>query len=224
MGPASPDDEFEQFASRRLDRGTSQRPDRPEWLTATGKSEAHDIPPDMEAEPEPHDPPAQRKWTGPAPGAGEWENAVGRVEHDDGLEPEIRFHSKSAGGFRIPGLQSVVAALAKSPPLVFVALAVIAVVALMMFRPREEQTARIAAIRNHPERFDGRPVKVKGRVGEVFEVGGGYAFHLYQGRDEIVVFTRSRVPVRREEVTIAGSISTGMLDGKPRQALFETAR
>jgi hypothetical protein len=103
-----------------------------------------------------------------------------------------------------------------------VALAVIAVVALMMFRPKEEQTVSISAIRHHPERFDGRPVKVKGRVGEVYAVGGGYAFHLYQGRDDIVVFTRSRVPVRREEVTISGSISNGILDGKPRQALFET--
>jgi hypothetical protein len=54
-------------------------------------------------------------------------------------------------------------------------------------------------------------------------VGGGYAFYLRQGREDIVVFTRSRVPVRREELTIEGSISNGVLDGKTRQALFETA-
>ena len=83
-------------------------------------------------------------------------------------------------------------------------------------------TVSIAAIHKHPERFDGRPVKVRGKVGEVYEVGGGYAFHLLQGREDIVVFTRSRVPVRREEVTIEGSISNGVLDGKSRQALFET--
>ena len=85
-------------------------------------------------------------------------------------------------------------------------------------------TISISTIRHHPERFDGAAVKIKGRVGEVFMVGGGYAFYLHQGRDTMVVFTRSRVPIRREEVTIAGSISNGMLDGKSRQALFETAR
>ena len=93
----------------------------------------------------------------------------------------------------------------------------------MMFHPKEEQTVSIGAIHRHPERFDGRPVKVKGRVGEVYQVGGGYAFHLMQGREDLVVFTRSRVPVRREEVIIEGSISNGVLDGKTRQALFETA-
>ena len=64
-------------------------------------------------------------------------------------------------------------------------------------------------------------MRVNGRVGEVFHVGGGYAFYLLQGRDTIVVFTRSRVPVPRQNVTVVASVSTGFLDGAPRQALFE---
>jgi hypothetical protein len=220
------DDDFEGFAPpRRIDRGAPQHSERPDWLTATGRPEGvehadFDTPPVSRggltrplSDPEPQAEPAP-------PPESEWENAVEHAAYDRGPGPQIRFHKQRSW---LPDLSSIVATLSRSSPLVFVALAVIAVVALMMFRPREgEQTASIAAIHKHPERFDGRPVKVRGRVGEVYEVGGGYAFHLYQGREDIVVFTRSRVPVRREELTIEGSISNGILDGKPRQALFET--
>jgi hypothetical protein len=225
------DDDFE---GRSVERARRRDAERPEWLTARGDREGQEFPaagdPGAEAgahaeapELEPHTGSARR-----APG--EWENAVERVEKEDEFLEEgsgaQRYGSSSpraARGSSGAGLQTIVAMLSKSPPLVLVALAVIAVVALMVFRPKgEEQTVSISAIRHHPERFDGRPVKVKGRVGEVYSVGGGYAFHLYQGRDDIVVFTRSRVPVRREELTISGSISNGVLDGKPRQALFET--
>ena len=64
-------------------------------------------------------------------------------------------------------------------------------------------------------------VHVEGRVGEVFPVGGGYAFYLRDGRDTMVVFTRSRTPERDEHVKIDGTVSTGYLDGQARTALFE---
>lgn len=96
-----------------------------------------------------------------------------------------------------------------------------AVAAVTLLRPREDMRIPLRAIRTDPARFDNRVVTVGGRVGEVFAVGGGYAFFLHQGRDTLVVFTRSRQPRMRENVTIKGSISTGFLDGAPRQALFE---
>lgn len=217
-------DELENFApTRRVDRGADPRAARPDWLTATGQPGGKGFPAGIDNPVEAREP-ARPRPAAPEPAPGDsWENAVERVEGETpGPEPTIRFDRKWSPP-RIPGLESVFGALSRSQPLVFVALAVIAVVALMMFRPRDEQTVSIAAIHRHPERFDGRPVKVRGRVGDVFEVGGGYAFYLRQGRDDIVVFTRSRVPVRREELTISGSISEGVLDGKSRQALFETA-
>jgi hypothetical protein len=228
------DDDFE---GRHVERAQRRDAERPEWLTARGDREGQGFPPDaMDAEAggyaEAGAPPElETRTEGPRRADGDsWESAVGRVEKEDEFLEEgsgaVRYGSsrRASRGPSGAGLQSILAMLSKSPPLVLVALAVIAVVALMLFRPKDEQTASISAIRHHPERFDGRPVKVKGRVGEVYAVGGGYAFHLYQGRDDIVVFTRSRVPVRREEVTISGSISNGILDGKPRQALFETPR
>jgi len=160
-----------------------------------------------------------------------WEGAVEKVSEGDdfpGDEPQkwsFRSATQPTHPPRERGLQSVLGGLSRfRPMLVVVVVVAIAAVAALMLRPREEQTTSISAIRRHPERFDGQPVKVKGRVGEVFAVGGGYAFHLHQGRENLVVFTRSRVPVRREDVTITGSISNGILDGKPRQALFEAAR
>jgi len=222
------DDDFE---GRHVERAQRRDAERPEWLTARGDREGQEFPP-AGANPEAgtHAPPELEGRTESARRADgdSWENAVERVAKDDEFLEEGAGAARYGSSRRAPrgpsgaGLQSILAVLSKSPPLVLVALAVIAVVALMMFRPKEEQTVSISAIRHHPERFDGRPVKVKGRVGEVYAVGGGYAFHLFQGRDDIVVFTRSRVPVRREEVTISGSISNGILDGKPRQALFET--
>jgi hypothetical protein len=38
----------------------------------------------------------------------------------------------------------------------------------------------------------------------------------------IVVFTRVRTPVEREEVRVVGTVSTGFLDGKPRPVVFES--
>jgi hypothetical protein len=99
--------------------------------------------------------------------------------------------------------------------------ALVVLAAVVTFWPRGERAVPIGALRRHPERWDGASVHVTGRVGEVFPLGGGYAFYLHQGRDTMVVFTRTRRPVPRQRVAITGSISTGYLDGAPRQALFE---
>jgi hypothetical protein len=88
--------------------------------------------------------------------------------------------------------------------------------------PRPEKTLSLGAIRRDPSHFDGQDVKVSGKVGEVFEVGGGYAFYLHQGRDTLVVFTRSRTPRRGAGVTVAGTMSTGYLNGQAGTALFES--
>lgn len=87
--------------------------------------------------------------------------------------------------------------------------------------PRGERPMSLGYLRHHPEKFDGVGVLVRGRVGQVFRVGGGYAFNLLDARDTLVVFTRSRTPVERQRVTLRGTLSTGYLDGLPTLALFE---
>jgi hypothetical protein len=106
---------------------------------------------------------------------------------------------------------------------ILVGLVVLTVVAVMMW-PRKDPLISLHAVRTHASEWDGRSVSLHGRVGEVFPMGEGYTFYLHQGRDTIVVFTRSRVPVERQTVTVTGSISTGYLDGAPRQTLFEATR
>jgi hypothetical protein len=238
VGDPFRDREFDDFAPLRpADRKTGVP--RPDWLTATGEHEELDLrPADPGAVHAGHDEatdtgqgPERRRPSreGARPGSETWENAVERAEHADtisGEEPVIRIHSSSARGSKAPGagfLQAAREQLSKYPPVMIVAVVAIAIIAALVMRPHNgEVTTSIAAIHKYPDRFDGRLVKVRGRVGDVFSVGGGYAFELCQGRESIVVFTRSRVPVRREEVTITGSISNGILDGKTREALFET--
>lgn len=87
--------------------------------------------------------------------------------------------------------------------------------------PRGAAGVPLAKIRRNPAAYDGQSVVVRGKIGEVYPVGGGYAFYLLQGRDTIVTFTRSRVPEPRQNVVIEGQITTGFLDGEARQALFE---
>jgi hypothetical protein len=79
----------------------------------------------------------------------------------------------------------------------------------------------LSKIRHNVAQYDGQTVTLHGKVGEVYPVGGGYSFYLLQGRDTIVVFTRSRTPVRDEHVSVSGVISTGVLNGAARQALLE---
>jgi hypothetical protein len=90
--------------------------------------------------------------------------------------------------------------------------------------PRGAGTASLSDLRRHPSRFDGQTVTVRGRVGDdIFEVGAGWAFYLVQGRDTIVTFTRRQMPKPHDVITVRGQVSTGFLDGVPRQALFEDA-
>jgi hypothetical protein len=90
--------------------------------------------------------------------------------------------------------------------------------------PRGVGTTSLSELRSYPSRFDGRAVVVRGRVGDdVFAVGAGWAFYLVQGRDTIVTFTRGQMPKPHDVVTVKGQVSTGFLDGVPRQALFEDA-
>jgi len=90
--------------------------------------------------------------------------------------------------------------------------------------PHGVDSTPLSRVRRYPSEYDGRSVLVRGRVGDdVFAVGGGWAFYLLQGRDTIVAFSRTRAPKPREVVTVKGRVSTGFLDGSPRQALFEDA-
>ncbi len=101
---------------------------------------------------------------------------------------------------------------------------VLAGAAAALFWPRSEPSVSLSRIRRHVSEFDGRRVTLHGRVGEVFPVGSGYTFYLFQGRDTMVVFTRSRVPIERQTVAVKGTINTGYLDGVARQTLFEDSR
>lgn len=94
----------------------------------------------------------------------------------------------------------------------------------LLFWPRAEKSLSIGSLRRDAARYDGQSVRVSGRIGEIFEVGGGYAFYLHQGRDTLVVFTRSRSPRRGEGVSVVGMISTGYLNGQAGTALFETPK
>ena len=111
------------------------------------------------------------------------------------------------------------------PVQISVAAALLALVLLASWLwPRGVGTASLSDLRRHPSEFDGRTVTVRGRVGDdIFEVGAGWAFYLVQGRDTIVTFTRRQMPKPREVITVKGQVSTGFLDGVPRQALFEDA-
>ena len=104
--------------------------------------------------------------------------------------------------------------------LVLVALVVLSAIALW---PRGDQPTAVGRLRRHSERYDGAAVQVAGKVGQVFHVGGGYAFYLIDRGDTLVVFTRSRVPVERQHVQVSGTMSNGSLDGQPTLALFESA-
>jgi len=90
--------------------------------------------------------------------------------------------------------------------------------------PHGMDSTPLSRVRRYPSQYDGRNILVRGRVGDdVFAVGSGWAFYLVQGRDTIVAFSRTRLPKPREVVSVKGQVSTGFLDGSPRQALFEDA-
>lgn len=97
-------------------------------------------------------------------------------------------------------------------------------IAAFVFWPRGDHTVSIATLQRHAHEYDGRAVTVRGRVGDVFPMSGGNAFYLRQGRESIVVFSRTRLPLRDQSLTVKGTISTGYLEGAPHQALFEDNR
>jgi hypothetical protein len=102
-----------------------------------------------------------------------------------------------------------------------IAVALLAVLTFT-FWPRGEKTISIAHLKEHPERYVDVPVRVGGRVSEVFAVGGSWAYTVVQGRDTIVVFSRTREPKVREPIVVVGTLSTGYLDGQSRVAIFES--
>lgn len=79
----------------------------------------------------------------------------------------------------------------------------------------------IGRLLRDPHQWADREVTVHGRVVDVFPVGASWAFTLVQGRDTVVVFTRSREPRPRQRLTVQGVVSTGVLDGQPHVAVFE---
>jgi hypothetical protein len=95
------------------------------------------------------------------------------------------------------------------------------VLLVFVLRPGEHASVSLSRIRQHPEVFDGRLVAVRGEAGETFSIGGSYVFNLRQGRDTIVVYSRTRRPSLHENVRATGTVSIGYLDGVPRVALFE---
>lgn len=99
------------------------------------------------------------------------------------------------------------------------ALVVLATVALW---PRGDRPMSVSHLRHNAAQVDGAAVIVAGTVGQVFPVGGGYAFYLHDGRDTLVVFTRVRQPQPRQHITVHGTMSTGYLDGQATLALFES--
>jgi hypothetical protein len=102
-------------------------------------------------------------------------------------------------------------------------LLVIALVAGVMFFPRHGgRGASLHSILHEPARFEGQAVVVRGEALESFDVGQGFAFDLRQGRDTVVVFSPTRRPNLHQHVEVAGTVSTGYLDGAPRVAIFES--
>ena len=124
----------------------------------------------------------------------------------------------------VSGLAKLPGALANDRRVQLAVAAVVLLVLAMTFWPREEKTISVAHLKAEPERFADTQVRVGGKVGEVFPVGGSWAFSLVQGRDTIVVFTRVRVPKLHEKVVVVGTLSNGYLDGRSRAAIFETNR
>jgi hypothetical protein len=104
---------------------------------------------------------------------------------------------------------------------VLVGLVLVALVAVAMW-PRGERPMSVGAVRRQAAQMDGVQVYVAGRVGQVFPVGGGYAYYLHDGHDTLVVFTRVTHPMQRRPISVRGTMSIGYLDGQPTPALFES--
>lgn len=105
-----------------------------------------------------------------------------------------------------------------------VVLSFVLVLAVMAFWPRAEKTVSIGHLIQHADRYADTEVRVGGRVSEVFAVGSSWAYTVVQGRDTIVVFSRTRHPEPRQSVVVIGTLSNGYLDGQSRAAIFEATR
>ena len=103
-------------------------------------------------------------------------------------------------------------------------LSLVFVLAVRALWPHAEKTVSVAHLKEHADRYADTQVRVGGNVGEVFPVGGSWAYTLVQGRDTIVVFTRTHRPRPREHVVVIGTLSNGYLDGLSRVAIFEATR
>jgi hypothetical protein len=103
-------------------------------------------------------------------------------------------------------------------------IAIVAVVGWLIMRFGASPGESIHRIRHYPAEFKDRAVVLRGRVADVFDLGGSYAFNLQQGRDTIVVFTRGKRPLEQSHVEVHGSVSVGYLDGAARPSVFESER
>jgi hypothetical protein len=163
-------------------------------------------------------------------------DALEPEEDGDGVHPLSTFDDNTA---EVRAARPVVAAPLRAEPWWVIAmdalrgdtriqvlsgLIVLGAVVLTICWPRTEPGISLRTLRKDPARWDSQRVKVQGKVGDVFSLGGGYAFYLLQGRDTMVVFTRSRVPVTGKHTTVVGNVSTGFLDGAPRQAIFDESQ
>ena len=123
-----------------------------------------------------------------------------------------------------PWWEKAVAAATTPLGLIAIGTAVVLVIGAFSILGAKDPSVTISKLRRDPQKWDGQTVRVHGTVGEVYPVGGGYSFYLLQGRDTIVVFTRSRTPVRDERIAVKGVVSTGVLNGELRQALLENTQ
>src|SRR2546426_1160039 len=124
-------------------------------------------------------------------------------------------------GFRSSWRSGFLERVRSDPRLQLIVLACLLVLALVPLLVRKSSETPVSQIRKHPQRFDGQVVTVQGRVGEVFSMGGSHVYYLHQGKDTLLVFTRTGPPLPRQRVTVKGSVSTGYLEGVPRVALFD---
>jgi hypothetical protein len=99
---------------------------------------------------------------------------------------------------------------------------VLVVLVTVALWPRGERPMSVGHLRRLGASMDGVQVLVSGKVGQVFPVGGGYAYYLQDGRDTLVVFTRVSHPMQRRPITVRGTMSVGYLDGVATEALFES--
>jgi len=86
---------------------------------------------------------------------------------------------------------------------------------------RHEPLIDLRRIHAKPAEFEGKVVRVRGSIGQVFPMGDSYAYYLLQGADTIVVYTHGARPQPTDNAEVCGSITVGYLDGSLRPALFQ---